>query len=66
MVVGSTMKSIIYSTTNIGYKHNPVLHLYETRGFETTVISSGLMPGNETFEVTVHCMQKTTKKAYRK
>lgn len=38
--------------------NNPALHLYEAMGFETTEICSGMMPGNESFEVTVHCMQQ--------
>jgi ribosomal protein S18 acetylase RimI-like enzyme len=38
--------------------NNPALHLYEAMGFETTETCSGVMPGNESFEVTVHCMQQ--------
>ncbi|WP_434284229.1 GNAT family N-acetyltransferase [Clostridium botulinum] len=38
--------------------NNPALHLYEATGFETTEICSGAMPGNESFEVTVCCMQQ--------
>ena len=38
--------------------NNPALHLYEAMGFETTETCSGLMPGNESFKVTVHCMQQ--------
>lgn len=38
--------------------NRPALHLYEAMGFETTEICSGTMPGNEAFEVTVHCMQQ--------
>lgn len=40
--------------------NNPALHLYEAMGFETTETCSGMMPGNESFEVTVHCMQQKT------
>lgn len=38
--------------------NTPAIHLYEEMGFETTEICSGVMPGNESFEVTVHCMQQ--------
>ncbi|WP_353095149.1 GNAT family N-acetyltransferase [Tissierella praeacuta] len=38
--------------------NNPALHLYEAMGFETTETCSGVMPGNESFEVTVYCMQQ--------
>lgn len=38
--------------------NNPALYLYETMGFETIEICSGVMPGNESFEVKVHCMQQ--------
>ena len=38
--------------------NNPTLHLYEAMGFETTETCSGVIPGNELFEVTVHCMQQ--------
>ncbi|WIV13657.1 GNAT family N-acetyltransferase [Proteiniborus sp. MB09-C3] len=38
--------------------NNPALHLYEAMGFETTETCSGAMPGNESFEVTVYCMQQ--------
>ncbi|MBU5331026.1 MAG: GNAT family N-acetyltransferase [Anaerocolumna aminovalerica] len=44
--------------------NNPALHLYEAMGFETTEICSGVMPGNESFEVTVHSMQQ--KKDYER
>lgn len=45
--------------------NNPALHLYEAAGFETTEICSGAMPGNESFEVTVCCMQqKNCQKRY--
>jgi len=38
--------------------NNPALRLYEAMGFETVEICSGAMPGNESFEVTVYCMQQ--------
>lgn len=44
--------------------NNPALHLYEAMGFETTEICSDVMPGNESFEVTVHSMQQ--KKDYER
>lgn len=38
--------------------NEPALNLYKSMGFETVEICSGVMPGNESFHVTVHCMQK--------
>jgi ribosomal protein S18 acetylase RimI-like enzyme len=38
--------------------NSPALQLYNSMGFETTETCSGAMPGNESFEVTVHCMQQ--------
>lgn len=37
--------------------NDPALKLYEKLGFRTKKIQSGVMPGNETFEVTVHCIE---------
>lgn len=39
-------------------KNEPAIHLYKSMGFETIDICSGEMPGNESFHVTVCCMQK--------
>ncbi|WP_346870571.1 GNAT family N-acetyltransferase [Clostridium sp. UBA5119] len=39
-------------------RNEPAIHLYKSMGFETTDICSGAMPGNESFRVTVCCMQK--------
>ncbi|WP_066720634.1 GNAT family N-acetyltransferase [Clostridium sp. Marseille-P299] len=38
--------------------NEPALNLYKSMGFETVEVCSGVMPGNESFHVTVHCMQK--------
>ena len=38
--------------------NNAAVHFYEAMGFVTTEFATGKMPGNETFRVTVHCMQR--------
>ncbi len=38
--------------------NEPAINLYKSMGFETVEVCSGSMPGNESFHVTVHCMQK--------
>lgn len=37
--------------------NDPAVRLYEAMGFKTIEMLSGKMPGNETFQVTVHSMQ---------
>lgn len=37
--------------------NSPAIYLYEKMGFKTNEICSGSMPGNEKFQVTVHCME---------
>lgn len=37
--------------------NDPAIRAYESLGFQTTEICSGKMPGNESFSVSVHCMQ---------
>ena len=39
-------------------KNEPAIHLYKSMGFETINICSGVMPGNELFNVTVLCMER--------
>lgn len=36
----------------------PAISLYEQFGFKIVETLSGDMPGNESFKVTVHCMEK--------
>lgn len=36
----------------------PALQLYRHMGFEITATKTGKMPGNESFAMMVHCMQK--------
>ena len=55
-VINSTVQRPIELEVLVG--NNPALHLYEAMGFETIETCSGAMPGNESFEVTVHCMQQ--------
>ncbi|MDO4355928.1 MAG: GNAT family N-acetyltransferase [Clostridia bacterium] len=38
--------------------NTPALKLYEAMGFHTVKVLSGKMPGKESFQVTVHCMQR--------
>lgn len=38
--------------------NDPALKLYEAMGFRTGKVLSGVMPGNEAFRVTVHCMER--------
>ncbi|MGL6217736.1 MAG: GNAT family N-acetyltransferase [Lacrimispora sphenoides] len=57
-VINSTVQRPIELEVLVG--NSPALHLYETMGFETTETCSGAMPGNESFEVKAHCMQRIT------
>lgn len=54
--INSTVKRPIELEVLVG--NSPAVNLYEATGFETTEIISGAMPGNESFKVTVHCMQQ--------
>ncbi len=54
--INSTVQRPIELEVLVG--NSPALHLYEAMGFETTETCSGTMPGNESFEVKVHCMQQ--------
>lgn len=36
----------------------PAISLYESLGFYTVKMVTGSMPGNERFQVTVHCMER--------
>lgn len=38
--------------------NDPAINLYKSMGFETIELCQGAMPGNESFQVTVNCMQK--------
>lgn len=38
-------------------KNEPALKLYEKMGFKTIEAQTGKMPGNESFTVSVHCME---------
>lgn len=38
--------------------NTPAISLYEAMGFRTVELCSGKMPGNESFHVTVHCMER--------
>ena len=38
--------------------NQPALKLYQSMGFSVTETLSGVMPGNEAFAVTVHCLVK--------
>lgn len=36
----------------------PAMRFYESMGFKTSELCSGAMPGNDSFQVTVHCMER--------
>ncbi|MBU3812866.1 MAG: GNAT family N-acetyltransferase [Candidatus Niameybacter stercoravium] len=55
-VIENTRKRPLGAEVLVG--NEPAIHLYQSMGFEIVDTCSGVMPGNEAFQVTVCCMHK--------